>query len=228
MSDCKSNGMDFGNNGKLSVEEQKEISKKMLEQGFSQFFEEKFLWENVTREEHGKPLYALGRFFNISHCHDGVAVALARVPVGVDIEGSRRVKTSTVRKCMDEEEKAYIGDLAGEWLDKEQEKRFFHLWTLKESYVKMTGEGIRMPLNQICFSLKENRQAFRRENFIEEGGEKGKILYADSRVWAPWQKSSVSCLLPVPCHSLALSLGWESEFLPEITYSFSAGALKDL
>lgn len=226
MSDCKRNGTDLENREKLSVGEQKEISKKILETAFFEFFGEKFLWERVTRGEHGKPQYAKGRFFNISHCHDGVAVALARVPVGVDIEGSRRVRASMVRKCMDEEEKAYIGDLAGEWLGREQARRFFRLWTLKESYVKMTGEGIRMPLNQICFSMKETEGASPRAGLTEEGAEKGKILYADSRVRAPWQKSSVSCLLPVSGHSLALTLRWEGEVLPQITYSFSAGAPK--
>lgn len=226
MSDCKRNGTALENREKLSVGEQKEISKKLLETAFFEFFGEKFLWERVTRGEHGKPQYAKGRFFNISHCHDGVAVALARVPVGVDVEGSRRVRASTVRKCMDEEEKAYIGDLAGEWLGREQTRRFFRLWTLKESYVKMTGEGIRMPLNQICFSLKETEGASPRAGLAKEGVGKGKILYADSRVWAPWQKSSVSCLLPVSGHSLALTLRWEGEVPPQITYSFSDGALK--
>ena len=38
-------------------------------------------------------------------------------------------------------------------LSLEGTKRFLHLWTLKESYVKMTGEGIRMPLNTIDFAL---------------------------------------------------------------------------
>lgn len=217
--DCKNNGMDLGNNGRLLAGEQKEISKKMLEHAFFEFFGETFLWENVTIGEHGKPQYAGGRYFNVSHCQDGAAVALARVPVGVDIEGSRRVKALTAGKCMDEEEKAYIGRIEGEWLGKEQAQRFFKLWTLKESYVKMTGEGIRMPLNQICFSLNETKQASIR-------AEEGRILYATNRVSAPWQKSSVSCLLPAPGFSLALTLSWEGEILPKITYSFSAGVLK--
>lgn len=208
---------DFGDCEKLSVREQREISKKILEDGFLEFFGEKLLWENVVVGEHGKPKYAKeGRFFNISHCHDGVAVALAGVPVGVDMEGSRRVKALTVRKCMDGKEKAYIGEISGENLSEGQMRRFFHLWTLKESYVKMTGEGIRMPLDQICFSLEGEPENVRKDSVGER-----RILYAENRVAAPWQKSSVSCLLPVPDHALALTLGWEGNMQPKVTYSFS-------
>ena len=32
---------------------------------------------------------------------------------------------------------------------------FFRLWTMKESYLKMTGEGISFPLNRIEFKLGE-------------------------------------------------------------------------
>lgn len=195
--------------GKLSPQEQKDISGKILEYAFGDFFGEKFMRDKVIREEKGKPLYTVeGHFFNVSHCSHGIAVALSNVPVGVDIEGSRRVKTLTVKKCMDDEEKAYIGPLEGEWLKEEQIGRFFHLWTLKESYVKMTGQGIRMPLNQICFSVKDGR-------ILDGTGDKG-ILYGKNRVLKPWRQKSFSCILPVPGFSLAVSLLWDKDWKPGI------------
>ena len=196
---------------KLSSQEQKDISGKILEYAFFDFFGEKFLWDKVLREEGGKPVYAVeGHFFNISHCSHGIAAALSKVPVGVDIGGSRRVKTLTVKKSMDDEEKAYIGPMEGEWLKEEQMRRFFHLWTLKESYVKMTGQGIRMPLTQICFSLEDGQ--------VLDGTGDRRILYAKNRVLKPWGRESVSCVFPVPGFSLAITLGWDWDKKPEILF----------
>ncbi len=194
---------------KLSLKEQKDISGKILDYAFPDFFGEEFLRDKVMREEQGRPIYALeGRFFNISHCNYGIAAALSKVPVGVDIEGSRRVKALTVKKCMDDEEKAYIGPIEGEWLKEEQMRRFFHLWTLKESYVKMTGQGIRMPLNQVCFSLGDG--------LAPAGTEDKGILYGKSRVLKPWGRESLSCILPVSGFSLAVTLGCDKDWKPEI------------
>ena len=33
--------------------------------------------------------------------------------------------------------------------------RFFQIWTLKESYIKMTGEGMRFPMKDAVFSIEE-------------------------------------------------------------------------
>ena len=40
-----------------------------------------------------------------------------------------------------------------EELCEDEAKRFLHLWTLKGSYVKMTGEGMRVPFDTVCFDM---------------------------------------------------------------------------
>lgn len=42
-------------------------------------------------------------------------------------------------------------------LTQEQAQRFVRLWTLKESYLKMTGTGIRSALNQVQFAIEEEK-----------------------------------------------------------------------
>lgn len=86
--------------------------------------------------EHGAPSLAQGPYFSISHCKQGIAVAVSDRPIGIDIEGWRRVDEALVRRTMNSQELAQIHASA------EPEKAFIHLWTRKEAYVKMLGTGI--------------------------------------------------------------------------------------
>ena len=57
-----------------------------------------------------------------------------------------------MRKCASDKEQVYILETE----DKEvQAERFFRLWTLKESYIKMTGEGMRIPLKEVEFRFSK-------------------------------------------------------------------------
>lgn len=192
----------------LSVGGQKEKAWKLLESAFFDFFREKLEADKIFRGKNGKPLYALpGYFFNISHCKSAVAAAVAKSPVGVDIEGPRQVKSLVMNKCMDERERAYIDHRTGVWLQEEEVKRFLALWTLKESYVKMTGDGMGVPFHEVCFMI--------RDSFKEDWKDKG-ISYVKTRILEKWKKNSVSCLLPAPGCSLAVSLSWEKDGMPDV------------
>ena len=96
----------------------------------------------VVRIETGKPYLRLHPelFFNISHSGDWIVCALGKVPVGIDIQYHREIKLEqTARKiCTPEEWKIFMQ------ADTEKEKKdvLFQIWTKKESYLKLTGEGI--------------------------------------------------------------------------------------
>lgn len=153
-----------------------EIAVNMLKRGFRDFFQTEFREADVERKEYGKPYYAANPNlkFNISHCRDGVAVVISDREVGVDVESMRRVNRRTVKKCCSREEISYVfreressqeesisGNLVmpnhpcekeeNDILQDAEAKRFLTLWTLKESYVKMTGEGLRTSFDQVCF-----------------------------------------------------------------------------
>ena len=153
-----------------------EVAVNMLKRGFLDFFQTKFREEDVMRREYGKPYYEANSNlkFNMSHCRGGVAVVLSDREVGIDVESMRRVSSRTIKKCCSDEEIDYV---FGTWVDSQNEissehsfmlskqggreennilqdaetKRFLTLWTLKESYVKMTGEGLRTSFDQVCF-----------------------------------------------------------------------------
>ena len=111
------------------------------------------VWLNtfVQTKEGGKPfLFGLPHIhYNISHCEGMVALALSDRPVGVDIEKVRPVKDALVRRVLTEEEQSFLyKTAAGEEARAEWFTRF---WTLKESYLKYTGEGIAASLTSVSF-----------------------------------------------------------------------------
>ena len=93
--------------------------------------------------------------FSISHTDGLVAVLLSSVSVcGVDIESLGR--QVDVRKLA----QRYCSIAEIEWLDdrtvSEQPQAFLKLWTLKEAYLKATGQGISVPLKQLSFEVKKS------------------------------------------------------------------------
>ena len=86
--------------------------------------------------EHGKPFIPGGPYFSISHCKEGIAVAISDEPIGIDIEGIRHADEELIRRTMNEEERLWV---TGDGL---RNRRFTRLWTQKEAVVKAIGTGI--------------------------------------------------------------------------------------
>lgn len=105
---------------------------------------------DIVKASNGKPyLRGLPIYYNISHCKGMVVCALAPCPVGVDVEGQRPISDGLIKKVCTLGEQAYVlGDSCQE--------RFLKLWTLKESYLKMTGEGLGRDLRSVEFQLLED------------------------------------------------------------------------
>lgn len=86
--------------------------------------------------EKGKP-YVNGLYFNLSHSGGRVALAVSSAPVGCDIELIRRAPARVERKFTQSERESL-----SRFTGAERDRAFFALWTAKESYLKMTGEGL--------------------------------------------------------------------------------------
>ena len=93
--------------------------------------------------EYGAPYLENGPYFSISHCKQGIAVAVSETPIGIDIEAIRPLNESLVRKTMNSEEQTYILSSLN------PEIEFIRLWTRKEAYVKMQGTGIIADMHDI-------------------------------------------------------------------------------
>ncbi|MFT4179025.1 MAG: 4'-phosphopantetheinyl transferase superfamily protein [Thermomonas sp.] len=99
----------------------------------------------LQRHDDGRPLLLLdGRAcalsLSISHSGDWLAVALANVPVGVDVELPRRQRDldALARFAFSPEEAQRLQDLP----EVERSTAFHLLWALKEARGKRSGEGI--------------------------------------------------------------------------------------
>ena len=90
------------------------------------------------KNEHGKPFLRdyPEVFFNLSHCKNGIAVAVSDAPIGIDIESYRNVSDSLIRYTMNEEECQLI------FGSDDPVRVFTEYWTKKEAVFKLRGTGI--------------------------------------------------------------------------------------
>ncbi|MDC3412618.1 4'-phosphopantetheinyl transferase superfamily protein [Aquibacillus sp. 3ASR75-11] len=108
----------------------------------------------ISRDDKNRPYisnpYQFGGDFNISHSNFWVICSITKDgKVGVDIEKRLRTDLSISKEFMSNEELKQFNKL----VPKDQQDIFYKLWTLKESFVKATGEGIKYPMKNITFDI---------------------------------------------------------------------------
>ena len=97
---------------------------------------------------YGKPyLPGKGLFFSLSHSGEWVLCALGRQELGCDVECRGEAKLRLARRCFHPEE---LADILRQPTEPEQQALFYRYWTLKESFLKATGRGLSLPLNEFC------------------------------------------------------------------------------
>ncbi len=99
----------------------------------------------IGKNEHGKPylIRCPEVHFNLSHCKNGIAVAVDFSPVGIDIESFRSGSLALVHKTMSPAEAAWIQ------ASSEPVETFTQFWTKKEAVVKLRGTGITDDLHHV-------------------------------------------------------------------------------
>lgn len=105
-----------------------------------------FLGKMLEKAVHGKPYFKdfPKPQFSISHSGEYAACALSSVPCGLDIQELRPVRTKRLlERTMSEEEQRNIESAENrEW-------EFCKYWAMKESFLKLTGEGITRSMKDI-------------------------------------------------------------------------------
>lgn len=92
--------------------------------------------------ENGKPYFPGKELrFSLSHSGEIALCALSNREVGADVERMRAFDENLSRRFFTEAEQEYISQA------KDRAHAFTQVWTLKESYIKATGQGLRLPLN---------------------------------------------------------------------------------
>ncbi|MBS1775586.1 MAG: 4'-phosphopantetheinyl transferase superfamily protein [Bacteroidetes bacterium] len=92
--------------------------------------------------------------FNISHSGHWVVCAVSHQEIGIDVEQVRNIDLDIAQHYFSESER---NDLLVQPLVKQMDY-FYRLWTLKESYIKMLGEGLSCPLDS--FSVVMNGEPY--------------------------------------------------------------------
>ncbi len=81
---------------------------------------------SIIREEGAKPRFDTDEaYFNLSHSHGVIMLAISHAPIGVDIEKVREIDYKKFN-----------------FIDADDIDDFFEKWTERESYLKFTGEGL--------------------------------------------------------------------------------------
>ncbi len=91
--------------------------------------------------------------FNLSHAAGGVACALAKSPVGVDIADVDERNLDCITSAMHPLEQDVIKR------SKDKARTFARFWSMKESFLKYVGTGIDKSISEIDFS------GFNRDSF---------------------------------------------------------------
>ncbi len=160
----------------------------------------------IVHNAYGKPaLKSPGLFFNVSHSGGQLAMAVTDIAeIGIDIEQvcDRKLLDSVAERCFAKEELAY-------WRRQPLARRliaFFKLWTAKEAFVKATGRGIALGLQDCVIDCREFK------GFIDLPSE-----YQPVSGWKlnAWEDKSFCCSLVLNCPKIPLEIerkSWQIMF----------------
>lgn len=111
----------------------------------------------ILKGFNGKPYFEdCPLFFNISHTDTMVAAAVGFAPVGIDCEKVRKMNPKVIERVCSPDEFVGISALKGE----ESDMEFIRLWTYKEAWAKLTGEGLSRSVRDDVKKLMQHRNVF--------------------------------------------------------------------
>lgn len=100
----------------------------------------------------GKPEICGSRVeFNISHSGDWVVCAFGKDNIGVDIE-RKNYNERILERCFNGEEKKYINESSNR---EEMINNYTKSWTIKESYIKYLGIGLRYGMKNFSINYED-------------------------------------------------------------------------
>ena len=111
----------------------------------------------MGRRDKGKPFCKNDEtlYFNVSNSGEFCVFAFSREnEVGIDLEQIRPMSDldELINKNFTLNEQVFIRKSGEDTL-----RRFFFFWTIKESYLKAIGEGMRIEPHKLEFSIQQNR-----------------------------------------------------------------------
>lgn len=105
--------------------------------------------------------------FNHSHSENRVVLSFTKFKeIGVDVEKIREIPN-----CVELAQNFFCRNESLKVEQSKDDKKldvFFKLWTIKEAFVKATGEGLSQSLDSFCVSSKNSFKIFELNNWLEK------------------------------------------------------------
>lgn len=127
----------------------------------------KILYENnvdvnsIHYGSNGKP-YADNIFFNVAHSGKFAFGISSDKEIGCDVEIIKNAHLDIAKRVFTESEYNYISK------SENSSNTFYKLWTIKESYIKLSGEGLRTPLNSFEINISDNDISITENNIAKD------------------------------------------------------------
>lgn len=119
--------------------------------------------DRIRISENGKP-EADGICFNLSHSGSLVICAVGTQRLGCDAERIDPSRLNVAAHFFSENENLYLQQFEG----MQQAQSFCRIWTMRESYIKMTGEGMRLGFSKYEILLQDEAAAVLRNGQKEK------------------------------------------------------------
>jgi 4'-phosphopantetheinyl transferase len=133
--------------------------------------------EIIAEDDFGKPhLKNKQLFFNISHSGNWAGIVCYVDDAGIDIERIANPPYEIMPNAFTLEEIEQIGDRNPQ-VNAEQ---FYRMWTLKESYIKMLGQGLSVSLDSFSIDMRDKNAIHVRDNNRQTADVHFKLFRPDS------------------------------------------------
>jgi 4'-phosphopantetheinyl transferase len=134
--------------------------------------------EIIEEDEFGKPgLKGKKIWFNISHSGDWSVAAFYNDRIGIDVEKLENPPFEIMEKNFT---KIEIEQVAGANF-KIMNENFYKIWTLKESFIKMLGKGLSVPLDSFSIDISKEDSIIILDESQKYGNVIFKLFHLDSQ-----------------------------------------------
>lgn len=133
----------------------------LLRYALEKYFDLEYEKEIIAENEFGKP-YLINKqiSFNISHSGDWSVLVCFENDSGIDIEKIEEPPYEIMTKTFTQKEIEQI-----ENIDQQVKGRqFYKMWTLKESYIKMIGQGLSLALDSFSIDIEDENKIIVTDN----------------------------------------------------------------
>ena len=142
----------------------------LLKYGLEKIYGITYSDDIFSTDNYGKPHLIDGQiYFNISHSGDWSCIIFHKAPAGIDVEQITEPPFEIMPRNFTTREIEQI-----ENTDRlVKAKRFYEMWTLKESYIKMHGKGLSLALDSFSIDLGDRKKI----KVIDENSEASNIRF---------------------------------------------------